>query len=344
MPAERDSAGDALKTRVHYETLDKRPPYAQQSAIPPKNYLMQPVGTIAVIPQGSTHRYWKAIRAGAEKSAQDLAGRGVPIEINWKGPLREGDHAEQIQILRSFIKARIQGIVLAPFDRVALIRPVEEAADAGIPVVVIDSPLDSQRIVSLIASDNLSAGAMAADRMAALLPGPGTVLLLRERGCTSTEEREQGFVNRLKQVSPRSQVLLPNEYTGPTRDTAKDASERLLTRYIEEVQGVFTTNESSTAGMVMALQGRRIAGKVAFVGFDSSDVYVDAMRYNQLHGLVVQDPFRMGELGVKTIVEHLAGSTVSKRVKTQAMMITPDNMDTPDAKALLNPPVALKRY
>ncbi len=296
--------------------------------------------TIAVIPQGSTHEYWKSIHAGAMKAAGDLAQQGIHINIIWKGPLREDDREQQTQVVEGFISQGVQGIVLAPFDSHALVRPVEEAAQAGIPTVVIDSGLESPQIISFIATDNKKGGALAADRMGVLLHGKGKVLLLRyQEGSASTEAREQGFVEQLKQAYPGIELISSNQYAGPTRDTAKRASENLLTRYAEQVQGIFTPNESSTAGMLLALQDIQKAGKIVFIGFDSSETFIDAMRNKQLQGIVVQDPFRMGELGVTTIVDHLQGKSVDKRVDTGATMVTPENMDTPESQRILHPPL-----
>ena len=297
--------------------------------------------TIAIIPQGSTHEYWKSIHAGAVKAAQDLAAEGTRVKLIWKGPLREDDREQQTQVVEGFTSQGVQGIVLAPFDSHALVRPVEEAARTGIPTVVIDSDLDSQQIVSFVATDNRKGGALAADRMGELLHGKGKVLLLRyEEGSASTEAREQGFVERLKQAYPGMELISSNQYAGATRDTAKRASENLLTRYGDQIQGIFTPNESSTAGMLLALQDLGKAGKVFFVGFDASDTFIEAMRKQQLHGIVVQDPFRMGELGVRMMVDHLQGRPIPKRVDTGAVMITPENMDTPEAERLLHPPLA----
>lgn len=296
---------------------------------------------IAVIPQGSTHEYWKSIHAGAMKSVQDLSQQGVHVNVIWKGPLREDDREQQTQVVEGFISQGVQGIVLAPFDSHALVRPVEEAAQAGIPTVVVDSALDSPQIVSFVATDNKKGGALAADRMGELLHGKGKVLLLRyQEGSASTEAREQGFVERLRQAYPNIQLISSNQYAGPTRDTAKRASENLLTRYADQLQGIFTPNESSTAGMLLALQDIQKAGKVVFVGFDSSETFVEAMRNKQLQGIVVQDPFRMGELGVKMIVDHLEGKSIEKRVDTGATMVTPENMESAESQRLLHPPLS----
>ena len=297
--------------------------------------------TIAVIPQGSTHEYWKSIHAGAVKAARELAEKGIRVDIVWKGPLREDDREQQTQVVEGFISQGVQGIVLAPFDSHALVRPVEEAARAGIPTVVIDSALESPRIVSYIATDNKKGGSLAAGRMGELLHGKGTVLLLRyQEGSASTQAREEGFVEQLRSAYPNIRLISSNQYAGPTRETAKRASENLLTRYADQVQGIFTPNESSTAGMLLALQDVRKAGKVVFIGFDSSDTFVEAMRNNQLQGLVVQDPFRMGELGVRTMVDHLQGKPIEKRVDTGATLVTPANLNTPEVQRLLHPPLA----
>jgi ribose transport system substrate-binding protein len=296
--------------------------------------------TIAVIPQGSTHEYWKSIHAGAVKATRDLAAKGTKVDIIWKGPLREDDREQQTQVVEGFISQGVQGIVLAPFDSHALVRPVEEAARAGIPTVVIDSALETPQIVSYIATDNKKAGALAADRMGELLHGQGTVLLLRyQEGSASTQAREEGFVERLRSAYPNIQLISSNQYAGPTRDTAKRASENLLTRYADQVQGIFTPNESSTAGMLLALQDIQKAGKVVFLGFDSSETFIQAMQHNQLQGIVVQDPFHMGELGVKTMVDQLQRKPIQKRVDTGATLVTPANLNTPEVQRLLHPPL-----
>jgi ribose transport system substrate-binding protein len=296
--------------------------------------------TVAVIPKGTTHEFWKSIHAGADKAASEYAAQGTNIEIIWKGPLREDEREGQIQVVEGFISQGISGIVLAPLDDRALIRPVEEALRAGIPTVVIDSGLQSDQIVSFVATDNLKGGMLAADRLGELLGGKGKVLMLRyQEGSASTEQREAGFMQEMKAKFPGLEVVSSNQYAGPTRDTAKAASENLLNRFGNDIQGVFTPNESSTMGMLLALQDMKLAGKLTFVGFDSSPIFIEAMRNKQMQGTVLQSPFKMGYLGVKTMVEHLSGKPVEKRIDTGVAIVTPDNLDDPKIKELLQPPV-----
>ncbi len=106
------------------------------------------------------------------------------------------------------------------------------------------------------------------------------------------------------------------------------------------IDGIFCPNESSTFGMLRHLQDSRQAGKVTFVGFDSSEPLVQALRAGEIHGLVLQDPINMGYLGVKTIVKHLRGETVVKLQDTGSVLVTPENMDEETIKNLLKPDFA----
>ncbi len=296
--------------------------------------------TIAVIPKGTTHEFWKSIHAGSIKAANELKAQGNDVEIIWKGPLREDDREQQIQVVEGFAAQGVSGIVLAPLDDRALVRPVADAKRANVPTVIIDSGLESEEFVSFVATDNRKGGTLAADRMGQLLNGKGKVLVLRyAEGSASTSEREAGFIEQMKQKFPEIELVSTDQYAGATRDTAKRASENLLNRYGDEVQGIFTPNESSTAGMLLALQDIGKAGKVSFVGFDTSQTFIDAMNANQLHGIVVQNPFNMGYLGVKTMVDSLLGKPVEKKIDTGVMLVTKDNMQSPEVQALLHPPL-----
>jgi ribose transport system substrate-binding protein len=299
--------------------------------------------TIAVIPKGTTHEFWKSIHAGAVQAAQELTAQGSPVEVIWKGPLREDDREQQIQVVEGFLSQGVQGIVLAPLDSRALVRPVEEAKRAGLPTVIIDSGLESDEMVSFVATDNRKGGTLAADRLGELLGGEGTVLMLRyQEGSASTHDREEGFLEQMRAKYPRVRVISSDQYAGPTRETAKRTSENLLNRHGAQLQGIFTPNESSTVGMLLALQDIRRVGQVYHVGFDAGQTLVDALRAGQLHGLVVQNPMKMGYLGVKTMVDHIRGRPVEKRIDTGVVMVTADSLESEGVKTLLNPP--LERY
>ena len=296
--------------------------------------------TVAVIPMGTTHEYWKMIHAGALKAQNEMRAEGVSVEIIWKGPLREDDRDQQVQVVENFIGRQVSGIVLAPLDMRALVAPVEQAVKAGIPVVVVDSGLKSSAPVSFIATDNRAGGRMAARRLGELLGGKGNVILLRVQvGSGSCEEREAGFLEELQAKYPGIKIISSNQHGGATRETAMAASQNLLNRFGTQVNGIFAPNESTMAGMLLALSNAGLGGgKVKLVGFANSETFAAALKRNDLHGLVLQDPVKMGYLGVKTIIQVLRGEKVPALVDTGVKLATKENLDDPEIAALLRAP------
>ena len=296
---------------------------------------------IVVIPKGTTHEFWKSIHAGAIKAKQELKAKGQSVEIIWKGPLKEDDRDEQIKVVENFISSGVDGMVLAPLDNKALVRPVETASNAKIPVVIIDSGLESDMYTSFVSTDNYVGGKMGGDYLGKLLAGKGNVLMLRYAvGSASTTNREQGFLDAIKEKYPDIKVLSSDQYAGATRELAYTASQNLLSRYNTEVDGIFCPNESVTVSMTKALRDLgKAKGKVKVVGFDTSVQSLRDLEGGDVQGLVVQNPVRMGYLGVKTLVSHLAGDVVGKRIDTGVAMVTKANMLESEIQGLINPPI-----
>jgi ribose transport system substrate-binding protein len=295
--------------------------------------------TIAVIPKGTSHTFWKAIHAGAVKASRELG-----VEIIWKGPAREDDRDAQIAEVENFVSRGVSGIVLAPTDDKALRLPVSEAMRSGIPVVIIDSGLDSDEYVSFVATDNYKGGRLAGERLVSRLGGKGRVVLLRYmEGSASTMERERGFLDVMAE-NPEMNVVSSNQYAGATAETAYQASENLLARFKSpegnlDVDGIYCPNESSSFGMLRALQDAGLAGKVILVGFDASEQMVRALEAGEFDALVLQDPVKMAYLGVKTMVSHLRGEPVESRIDTGVALATRDNMNEPAMAELLRPDI-----
>jgi ribose transport system substrate-binding protein len=293
---------------------------------------------IAVLPKGTTHEFWKTVHAGAVKASQEAG-----VDIVWKGPLKEDDLKSQIDLVQSFVAQGVAGIVLAPLSDTALRGPVKAAKAAKIPVVVFDSDLQGDDHASFVATDNVAAGKLAGEEMARLLASqaaPRNVVVLRyEEGSASTTHREEGFLAAIK-AHPDIAVVSANQFAGATTESAFATSESLLAAQKAGqggVSGVFAPNESTTFGMLLALRKAGLAGKVHFVGFDASDKLVDALGGGDIDALVVQDPFRIGELAVKTMGQVLRGESVVKRVDTDAKVVTKASLGDPSVQALLHP-------
>jgi len=296
---------------------------------------------IAVIPKGTTHEYWRSINAGAVKAQRELKAAGTDVQIIWKGPLLEDDREQQIQVVENFVGRGVSAIVLAPLDSRALVAPVEDAVRAGIPVIVIDSALKSTMPSSTVATDNRKGGQIGGRRLGTLLGGKGRVVMLRyEVGSASTEEREAGFLEVMKSEFPAIELVSTDQYGGATRETAYKAAQNLLNRYGAQMDGIFACNESTASGTLLALREQGLAGKVRFVGFDANDQLVSALKQGDVQGLVVQDPFKMGYLGVMTAVSVIRHEKVPLSIDTGVGLVTIDNMDDPAVSALIHPPLA----
>jgi ribose transport system substrate-binding protein len=289
---------------------------------------------IAVIPKGTTHDFWKSVHFGAQQAANELDN----VEIIWNGPDKETDKEGQIKIVDTFVGEGMDGICLAPIDRDALVPAVKRSKQRKIPVVVFDSALsDLSGAVSYVATDNYHGGVMAAEKLARIMGGKGGVILLRyQAGSESTEQREQGFLDTL-QNQPEIKVLSESQRVNSDAVEALKVGESVLRSFKDEVTGVFTVCEPNNKGMLQALENEQLAGKVRFIAFDSDPRILKGLKSGTVDGIVLQNPVRMGYLAVKTMVAHLQGETVEVRIPTGEELATPDNLDDPAMRELLEP-------
>lgn len=289
---------------------------------------------IAFIPKGATHEFWLTMKAGAEKAAAEN-----DVELLWKSSVKEDDRAEQTKVVEGFTQDKVDGIVLCPLDENALTAPVKEAQAAGIPVIIADSGLKGVEPVSYIATDNFAAGKVCGEELAKVVPPKSKVIMLRySEGSASTNAREEGFQEAAK--AKGLEVVSAEQYAGATRESAQSASENLIQRFKTgdslSIAGVFAPNESVTFGMLRALQSAQLAGKVKLVGFDSSKELIDGVKNGSITGVMLQDPFKMGYLGVQSMVNHIKKTgKVEAKVDSGAVFVTKENIESEQAKAVL---------
>lgn len=313
---------------------------------------------IAVIPKGLTHEHWQSVERGANRAAVDLKEQGIAVEILWNGPRKESDAQQQIDLVDLQTRMGIQGLVLAPQDSRQMVPPVERAVEKGIKVVIIDSDLDRKDLyVKYVATDNCNGGKMAGQKLIDTLrkkkDGELKVILLRYQvGSESTEQREKGFLDSVADFNKRQgkeivKIVSQDKYAGATADTARKEAGPLLAQFQNEmVDGIFTVNESATYGMLTALREKKLNGKITLVGFDSSEPLQQALREGDVVGLVIQDPYRMGYLGVWNAVMALEGYDVSADGKVQSTgeeFLTKENLDSEEMRGRFVPEVQAKR-
>ena len=285
---------------------------------------------VLVCPKGLTHDFWLTVKAGADSSGKELGVNAI-----WKGPAVETDIAGQIAIIEDYINKRVDAIVMAACDTKALIPVVEEARRQGIPVITIDSGLDSEVPLSFVASDNVVAAEKAAHKLAELIGGKGDVACVNFiPGAATSIWREEGFKKGLGQYPEINLVAL--QYCQADVATAMAVTENILTAQ-PGLKGIFAANEASAIGAAQALVARDLQAKVKLVAFDASPNEIKAMQNGVIQALLVQNPFAMGYMGVRQAVAAIQGKPVEKRIDTGVTVITMENYPDPEIQKLLYP-------
>jgi ribose transport system substrate-binding protein len=289
---------------------------------------------VGVVPKGTNHIFWLTVKAGSLAAAKEY-----DLEIAWNAPQLEIDSSRQIAIVENLITSNADGIVLAPVDADALVGVVERAAGRGIPVSIFDSGLNSDKIVSYVATDNYGAGVMAARRMGEIVAGQGQVGVIGFMpGSASTMEREAGFVDTIGKEFPQIEIV-GVQFAMADRAKALAEAENLMTAH-PNLRGLFADNESSTDGTVRAVAQRGAAGTVKVVGFDASQELVEQLKAGVLDSLIVQNPFKMGYESTKAIGQHLRGEEPARQVDSGAHLILKEDLDKPEVQELLFPDIA----
>ncbi len=266
------------------------------------------------------------------------AGRAAGVDVLWNGPPQETDYDRQIQIVDSMTAQRVDGLAVAAAERAALSGPIERATAAGIPVVVFDSGVKTDKYMTYIATDNYAAGRMGGAEMGRLLHGRGEVaLILHAPGSASTMDRERGFEDEVREKFPNIHVVA-RQYGMSDRSRAMAAAENILAANAS-ISGLFASSEPSSVGAALALKSHRLAGKVHLVAFDASDQMIALLKEGVISSMVVQDPYRMGYEVVRVLANRINGKTAPKRIDLTARLVHSQDLDDPDVRRLLHPDV-----
>ena len=285
---------------------------------------------IAVIPKALSHQFWLTVKAGAE-----AAGAELGVKVLWQGTAKETEVDRQISIVHDMVSRGVKALVLAATDENALIPPIQQAMDQGIPVITIDSGVKSDLPLSFVATDNIAGARAAADALAKLIGEEGAVGLMPfVPGSATSEMRERGFKDGIAKY-PNIDLVAVN-YSMSDVAKGMDVTQDMLTAH-PEIKGIFAANESGAIGAAQAIKMSGKAGVVKLVAFDAADEQIAALKEGAIQALVVQNPFKMGYLGVKAAVDALNGKPVEKIIDTGVTVVTKDNLDEPEIQKLLYP-------
>jgi len=290
-----------------------------------------PVRVAAVLKTiDSNMEFWEVVKSGMRTAATEF---GLTLEIY--GPWRESDISEQISILDSVIDDKPRVIILSATDYTALIPGVKRAAEAGIPVVTIDSGVDSQIPTTFVATNNVEAGEKLASYLPTILDGDRELAIINHvPGATTAIEREAGVRKALEKLG-HYRVLgtwFTNNFEENAYNIAMD-----LTRRHPELGGILAMNEVSTVGAARALVDAGLAGKVKLVGFDSSLVEIKFIEEGVIDATVIQKPFNMGYLSVRAALDVVNRKPQSKFIDTGSVLVTAETLYEPENQKLLFP-------
>lgn len=287
------------------------------------------ITTIAVIPKASADLFWQSVHAGAAKGGLDNH-----IRIVWDGPPNETDIATGMQIVETMINRRVDAIALAPSDRSAFKIVVDRAAAAGIPVVIYDSAIDTDKYFSFVATDNYLGGQLGADRLGEILNGKGKIVMVKTTpGGASTTAREDGFRSELQHKFPAIQIL-DERFGMASISQSITVTENMLTAH-PDLDGIFCSNESGSEGAAQALRGRHSRLKV--VGFDSSPMLINELKAGWIDSLVIQNPFKMGEIAVDQAAKAISGKGGEKKIFLPPHVVNLANLNDPAIQTQLHP-------
>jgi len=285
---------------------------------------------IAIIVKGTENVFYQSVKAGA-----DVAAKETGIEFYFTGSSAgETDINGQVSLVENAISQKVAGIILAASDAKALVPVTEKAIAAGIPVVVVDSGLQTDKYASFLATDNVAAAAAAGEEVAKRLNGKGKVAIVNfVAGAQGAIEREKGFKDALAKYPDIK--ILPTQYYNNDKQKALSVTQDILTAN-PDLDAIFACNEPGTVGVGRALKEKNNK-KVIEIGFDSSDDIVPLLKEGYLKGTIVQMPYNMGYLGVKAMADVLNGKEVSKNKDTGFTLVTTENMESPDSQKALYP-------
>ena len=287
--------------------------------------------TIAFIQGVIGDNFYITMDCGARAMAESLGN----ITIDTQGPERF-DQTLQTPILSAVVQSQPSAIMMAPNDRRGMIAPIQAAIDAGIPVLCVDTTIESDIQLGDVATDNVEGGRLAARGLAEAIGGAGKVFVVNVKpGISTTDQREEGFADALANEFPDI-VYLGQEYCDDDSNIAAQITSARL-QSDPDLAGIFGTNLFAAQGAAAALRQQGLQGQVRMVGFDAGPTQVQDLNSEVVDLLIAQHPGDIGEVAVGLLHDFLTTGTPPdpKNLVTGATIVTRDNVNDPEVARYL---------
>jgi ribose transport system substrate-binding protein len=286
---------------------------------------------IAFIQGVTGDNFYITMDCGARAKAESLGN----ITIDTQAP-ELFDQTLQTPILSAVVQSGPDAIMMAPNDRRGMIAPIQGAIDAGVPVLCVDTTIDSDIQLGNVATDNVEGGRLAARGLAEQIGGAGKVFVVNVKpGVSTTDQREQGFREAVESEFPDIEYL-GQEYDNDDANLAAQITAARL-QSDPDLSGIFGTNLFSAQGAAAAVREQGLQGKVKIVGFDAGPTQVQDLRSEVVDLLIAQHPGDIGEIAIQLLHDFLStGEPLSPRdYVTGATIVTRDNIEDPEVARYL---------
>jgi len=285
--------------------------------------------TIAIISKGEQHQFWQAVKKGALDEAAKLG-----VTATYQGPATESEVDKQLTMLQTALSTNPAAVCFAALDSKAAGSLLQQAKDANIPIVGFDSGVDSDIPVTTVATDNIAAAGVEADKLAALIGDTGKVgVIVHDQTSQTGITRRDGFVNQMKAKHPNVQVLDVQYGAGDPVKSA-DIAKAIMTAN-PDVKGFFGANEGSIKGILNALKETGNENKIVAVGYDSGQQQLDAINSGVEAGAITQNPIGIGSKCVDAAVDAINGKALPKNIDTGFSWFDKTNINNPEIQAVL---------
>jgi ribose transport system substrate-binding protein len=275
---------------------------------------------VTLIAGTTNDNFYVTMNCGAKAEAAKAG-----VSYSFTGPSKF-DASQQIPIVNSVTAKHPDAVLIAPTDVTALIQPMKAMKARGIKVIEVDTHVNDASIsVSKIASDNLAGGKMAADALAKLIGGSGSVMVVNVNpGISTTDARDRGFKLEMKAKHPKIKVL-PTQYDN---DEPAKAAQVVTSTYAShrDLKGIFAANVLTAEGVATGIKEAGATGKIKNVSFDAEPADIQDMNKGVIDALIAQEPAAIGADGIQQAVNALSGKPVKAHIGTGLVEITKANL------------------
>lgn len=322
---------------------------------------LEPGSYISIIGKSSNSEFWNEVKEGAEKAEEDLNNalgyKGEDkIKVNYSGSAKGENIEEQINILDEELARNPVAVGIAIIDSTACEVQFDLAAENGIPIVAFDSGSDYKNIQAMCSANNSEIGKMGATKLASIVDNAGDVaLFVHDKESTSAKQREQGFLNELKENHPNIQVPLiyhlddleevsktiaaernKNKKEGEKDVLPEEITQTEAIRYVlkknPNIKGSFSTNVTVNEELLKALEKD---SELKIVSVDGGESQLKALKDERVSGLIVQNPYGMGYATVISAARASLGMGNQAYIDSGFIWVTKDNMGKKSIKKML---------